>query len=147
MTVQQAIDKYGAIVDGKWSRESEFMILLDIQHLNLPWVNVAGVHPPHIYCNKDFAPMLLVALQNLIVRGLVDELETFNGCFMIRAQRGATVPSFHSWGIAIDINAVENPLGGPVKFSEDFRQAFKDAGLTCGADFHRIDGMHFSLGQ
>lgn len=148
MTVFEAIAKYGPIYEGKWSRESEFMIMLDVQHLNLPWVNVAGVHPPHIYCNKDFAPLLLAALQFVKDRGLDHELETFNGCFSIRMQRGTLItPSFHSWGIAIDINAAENPLGGPVKFSEAFRQCFKDAGLACGADFRRVDGMHFSMGQ
>lgn len=148
MTEQEALDTYGPIVDGRWANESKFMVLLDIQHLELPWVNVAGVHPPHIYCNRFFAPHLIAALTNVKDRGLESELETFDGCFMIRAVRGKPLAtSFHSWGIAIDINAKENPLGGPVTFSPQFLQCFKDAGLTCGAEFHRTDGMHFSLGN
>lgn len=147
MTEQEAIAKYGPIVDGKWIDESKWMVLLDIQDLELPWVNVAGVKPPHIYCNKDFGPLLHAALVNTIERDLEHELETYDGCFMIRAVRGEPLSaSFHSWGIAIDINAKENPLGGPVHFSEEFLQCFRDAGLTCGAEFHRTDGMHFSLG-
>ncbi len=54
--------------------------------------------------------------------------------------------SAHSWGLAIDINAMANPLGGPVTMTQDLANCFQEVGFDWGARFHRVDGMHFSYG-
>lgn len=149
MTSQEAEKKYGKIENGKWSDEAKHMIVCKIPvEYNSSWINTATGKPTtKIYINKDAAPMLLAALKNLKECNLLQELKTFDGCFVIRDVRA--VPgqsSFHSWGIAIDVNAKENGLGKEPKLSPEFVACFTKAGWTWGGNFKRKDGMHFSLG-
>ena len=69
------------------------------------------------YCNK----LLIIAFQNvyksIVSEGLSEHLKTFNGCYNVRNMRGRNKLSTHSWGIAVDHNAVENPLGSPSKMN------------------------------
>jgi hypothetical protein len=74
------------------------------------------------------------------------ELQTYNGSWVIRATRGRQLLSAHSWGIAIDVNASSNRLGQKPTLSAGFVAAFTRAGFAWGGNFHRPDGMHFSLG-
>lgn len=104
-----------------------------------------GVIPKRIYCNKDLVKPLEQAFKNLIERGFVNELKTWDGCFNIRPMRGSTIPSLHSWGIAVDVNAFENGLGKTPKLSSRFVKCFADAGFDWGGDWARKDGMHFQL--
>jgi hypothetical protein len=85
------------------------------------------------------------AFKNIIDRGLVNELKTWDGCFNIRKKRGATSASLHSWGIAIDINAAWNGFGKPPTMSKELVSCFKDVGFDWGGDWTRPDGMHFQL--
>jgi len=116
------------------------MILWDI-----PTELEIGVIPKKLYCNKDIIEPLRKAFKNLIDRGFVKELKTFDGCFNIRKQRGAKSQSLHSWGIAIDVNAAWNGLGKKPVLSSGFVKCFKDAGFDWGGDWKRLDGMHFQL--
>lgn len=104
-----------------------------------------GVIPKKIYCNKDLIGPLKQAFKNLIDRGFVDELKTWDGCFCIRMMRGINAMSLHSWGICIDVNAFENGLGVEPKLSPGFVQCFTDAGFEWGGTWKRKDGMHFQL--
>jgi hypothetical protein len=104
--------------------------------------------PKRIYCNKDMVEPLKEALCNLIDRNLDSQLKTWDGCFGIRKMRGSNKMSLHSWGIAIDVNASENPMGQTPKLSEDFVDCFTDAGFDWGGYWHNpIDGMHFQLAK
>jgi len=97
-----------------------------------------------IYCNKYLVKPLEEVFKRLDEKGLLSEIKTFDGCFNIRKVRGsATEPSVHSWAMAVDFNAKENGLGMPVKFSKAFLDVWRECGWTCGADFKRLDGMHF----
>lgn len=104
-----------------------------------------GVIPRRLYCNKDIVGPLTSAFSNLISRGLVSELKTFDGCFNIRKQRGAQSQSLHSWGVAIDVNAAWNGLGKEPVLSPGFVACFTDAGFDWGGIWKRKDGMHFQL--
>lgn len=149
MRIEDAIARYGEIKAGIWLEENNWCSFLDIpEAIGKSWYNRFGGQPiKHIYCNKDFQDPLIRALENVLSRGLIDELNTFDGCYHIRSVRGEPNRiSAHSYGIAIDINASVNPLGGPSKFSQEFVRCFKDAGLWWGGDFHRMDPMHFSMG-
>jgi hypothetical protein len=139
--------KYGPpAADNKW------MTLWDVpSHLEI------GVIPKRIYCNRDLIAPLGAAFQALIQSGHVAELLTWDGCFNIRNVRGKKSPSLHSWGIAIDMNAANNPLGltreqivsrGLKPFSEGFIDCFRRNGFDCGADWKtRPDFMHFQLAR
>ena len=114
---------------------------------DVPTALEIGVIPKRIYCNKDMVQPLAAAFNNLILRGFVNELKTWDGCFNIRKKRGLQSMSLHSWGIAIDVNAFENGLGKEPKLSPGFVKCFTDAGFEWGGNWKRKDGMHFELGK
>jgi hypothetical protein len=117
------------------------MVLWDV-----PTELEVGVIPKRLYCNKDIIPHLSQAFNNIIKRGLVDELKTFDGCFNNRMMRGtAGTRSIHSWGVAIDINASWNKLGSKPTMSKELVSCFTDAGFDWGGKWERPDGMHFQL--
>jgi hypothetical protein len=104
-----------------------------------------GVIPKKIYCNKDMIIPLTNAFENILHRGLTDQLKTWDGCFNIRSKRGAKSMSLHSWGIAIDINAAWNRFGKPPTMSPELVKCFTDAGFAWGGYWKKPDGMHFQL--
>jgi len=106
-----------------------------------------GVIPKRLYCNKDMILPLSSAFNNLIGRGYIKELKTFDGCFNIRKQRGAASQSLHSWGVAIDVNAAWNGLGKTPQLSAGFVKCFTDVGFDWGGTWQRLDGMHFQLSK
>lgn len=102
--------------------------------------------PNRIYCNKDLIKPLEAALNNVADRQLHGLLKTWDGCFNIRKKRGGSSFSLHSWGIAIDINAAENPFKATPKMDARLVKCFKDAGFDWGGDWtNATDGMHFQL--
>lgn len=134
VTSKQALKKYGD------PNLQKAMVLWDV-----PGYMEIGVIPKRIYCNKDMVEPLSKAFHNLIQRGHVNELKTWDGCFNIRKKRGLASMSLHSWGIAIDVNAFENGLNQTPKLSPGFVKCFTDAGFTWGGLWKRKDGMHFQL--
>lgn len=135
VTPSQCLKKYGDPV------KENNMVLWDV-----PVELEIGVIPKRLYCNKDIIGPLSAAFSNLIHRGFISELKTFDGCFNIRKQRGAASQSLHSWGIAIDVNAAWNGLGKIPQLTPGFVKCFTDAGFDWGGLWQRKDGMHFQLG-
>ena len=136
VTSQKALAKYG---DPNLQRA---MVLWDV-----PTELEIGVIPKRLYCNRDLVSPLSQAFKNLISRGFVSELKTWDGCFNIRKKRGLVSMSLHSWGIAIDVNAFENGLNMTPKLSPGFVKCFTDAGFDWGGTWKRKDGMHFQLSK
>jgi hypothetical protein len=136
VTSQQALKKYG---DPNLQRA---MVVWDV-----PTNLEIGFIPKKIYCNRDMVAPLGKAFENLITRGFVSELKTWDGCFNIRKKRGLASMSLHSWGIAIDVNAFENGLNQTPKLSAGFVKCFTDAGFEWGGTLQRKDGMHFQLSK
>ena len=105
-----------------------------------------GVIPKRLYVNAAMIGPLTVAFTNLIERGFIGELKTFDGCYCKRLMRGSEDKwSIHSWALAIDVNASWNALKAKPTLSAGFVQCFKDAGFDWGGNFKRLDGMHFQL--
>lgn len=106
-----------------------------------------------VYINIDFAPVYLKFLNRLIEKNLHTEVTVNDQCFNIRMVRGSEKSiSIHSWGMAVDLNPVNNPLGlsreqaiakGLKPFTAEFQETAKTCGLVCGYNFKRCDGMHF----
>jgi hypothetical protein len=129
-------------VIGDPTKERE-MVVWDVPaHLEI------GNLPNKIYCNKRMVQPLTTAFTNIINRGLVDQVRTWDGCFNIRKSKGSTSRSLHSWGLAIDINAEWNGYNKPVTMSKELVDCFKDTDMfDWGGDWHIKDGMHFQLKQ
>lgn len=106
-----------------------------------------GVIPKKIYCNVDLVKPLERALKNIIDRGLITQLKTWDGCFNIRTKRGSDTRSLHSWGVAIDINAAWNQFGKKPTLSKELVACFKEAGFDWGGEWSKPDGMHFQLAK
>lgn len=98
-----------------------------------------------IYGHEAMEAPLREAFHNIVDRGFADQLKTYDGCFNIRAMKGGSHYSVHSWGLAVDFNAAQNPFGGPVRFTKAFIRCFADASFEPGAAWHTPDGMHFQL--
>jgi len=134
--------------------EKKYMAMYDTP----PELEIGSI-PKRVYCNKDFAFTLDFFFRLLKERGIAHQIVTWDGCYNRRVIRGyekkyeqvkKTSPidamkylSVHSWGCAFDINAAWNQLGKPSTLSKDMVQAGKDAGLTWGGLFKRIDPMHW----
>lgn len=118
------------------------MVVFDVPtHLEM------GVIPKKVYCNKRMVGPLTQAFQNIVTRGLVAQLKTWDGCFNIRKKRGAGSPSLHSWGLAIDINAAWNGFGKTPTMSPELVKCFTDAGFDWGGTWSKPDGMHMQLSK
>ena len=152
VTSTQALKKYGdpnlASTQSKWFElwQVEKEIQDAFSHVKFSALGTIGF-PKKIFINKDFKPVLLKSLQNLIDRGLTKELKTWDGVFIIRTKRALTSLSLHSWAIAVDVNQAENQLNMTPKLSPEFVKCFTDAGCYWGGNFKRRDGMHFELNQ
>lgn len=134
------IKKYGNPMEKLAGFESKWMTIFNCQNEfpSLPF--------KRIYCHKNLVNELRTVFKALQDKNLLKEIETFDGCFMVRYIRGyeaQKIMSIHSWGLAVDLNAATNGLGKPVTFSSEFLQVWRDLGWNCGADFKRLDGMHF----
>lgn len=137
VTSAQCLAKYGPPSDS-----NKNMVVWDVP-VNLE----IGMIPKKIYCNKDMVVPLSHAFNNLIQRGMVDELKTWDGCFNIRKKRGGSTMSLHSWGVAVDLNAFANCFGCKPKLTAKFVKCFTDAGFDWGGTWGKPDGMHFQLAK
>jgi hypothetical protein len=147
-----AEERYGHIdlENRSWAGANTWLTSLDVSGLGLKWTIMdTGKPVRHILCNADMHIPLLNALQAVKAQGMGDLLKTFDGCFNIRAVRGSSLFSTHAYGLGIDINAEENPLGshrGGFYDHPAFVKCFTDQGFDWGGGFHgRKDPMHFSF--
>ena len=141
VTSKQCWDKWGDPTTRE--DEGQYMVMWDV-----PTNLEIGVIPKRIYCNKAMVGPLSQAFKNLIDRGFVKELKTWDGCFNIRNKRGLNSQSLHSWGIAVDVNAAWNGLNKVPTLSAGFVKCFTDSGFDWGGTWkNRPDGMHFQLNK
>lgn len=136
ITSKDCLKKYGA------PELEANMVLWDV-----PSLYEIGVIPKKIYCNRDTIAPLTIAFVNLIATGRVNELKTWDGCFNIRQKRGGSSPSLHSWGVAVDVNSLDNKMGEPSTLSPEFVKCWTDAGFDWGGGWLHKDSMHFQLSK
>lgn len=146
---------FGPIImnrDPQWEEERAHMVYVPVPtqlQMYLLWRNPGSVnsHPvQRIYANKLMGPHLARALNSIVERKLCSHVKGYGGCFQIRTIRERDAISTHSWGMAIDINPDENPLG-VLSTEESMNPAlvkcFTDAGFVWGGTFQRPDPQHF----
>lgn len=142
---------------GKKKFQNTYLTICDV-----PEELEIGFIPKRIYCLKDLINPLEQAFRNLIDRGYVDELISWDGCWNYRPIRGYEAKyeklmaqgreeeaikylSIHSWAGALDLNAATNQLGKKPTLSKGFVKCFTDPGFEWGGNWSRPDGMHFQL--
>lgn len=102
-----------------------------------------------IACNRAVVPDLLAAMEEVTRRGLGSLVHTADfrrqgGCWNPRVVRfGAGQLSAHTWGIAVDINVGDNPLGAAPKQDPRLVDIMERHGFFWGGRWLRPDGAHF----
>lgn len=146
---QRCLAAYGD--PSKPAFEAKWLIRHELPAAVKPYFPKYGnIRPTAIYMNKFAAASLDVVLLELLSTGLIKELKTYDGCHNVRLKRGINEYSIHSWGLALDFNALLNALGvkwgsQPGMFSKAFLDVWRKHGWVCGADFSRSDAMHFQM--
>jgi hypothetical protein len=140
LSSKQCWDKWGDPTTPKG--EGVYMTMWDV-----PAELEIGIIPKKIYCNRAMIAPLTQAFKNLIDRGFVNELKTWDGCFNVRKKKGSKAASLHSWGVAVDVNAAWNGWQKKPTLSAGFVKCFTDAGFDWGGYWSPAnwDGMHFQL--
>lgn len=106
-----------------------------------------------VTCNKLMFPQLIGALTSLQQQGLAGLLNAAEyqqhpgNCWQPRFVNSDPTQgiSYHAWGIAIDLNRNENPLGGPSRQDPRLVATFEQWGFRWGGLFYPPDPMHFEL--
>ena len=113
------------------------------EHITTEVVPILGA----VTCNKVLFRQLKAALQEIIDRGLDDKIhpDQFAGCYYPRFIAGTSTLSNHAFGLALDINAVENQRGTVGLIDRDVVSIFQEWGFTWGGDWGYTDPMHFEL--
>jgi hypothetical protein len=120
-------------VDPRWRRQN-------IVTADVPLIGRAT-------CHRFLVPQLREALRAVRLAGAADEIDPaqFAGCYNPRfiARDPAGRISHHSWGIAVDLNALENPTGASPRLDREVVDILERYGLTWGGRWLVPDGMHF----
>jgi hypothetical protein len=84
--------------------------------------------------HRKVVSMLEMALKELAIRPwLWDTINDFGGCYAFRQVRGAKSLSRHSWGIAVDLDVLDNPFLGKIpRVNKDVRFIMKEHGFAWG---------------
>lgn len=99
-------------------------------------------------CHRLLVPHFTAVLQEIKDANLTDFANDYGGIFATRPIRGfPSHPSCHSWGIAIDLEPLDNPLGAKLgKMDPRITAIFKKHGWFWGGDFKsRKDWMHYQF--
>ena len=96
-------------------------------------------------CHKLIAPLIVAVFADIVAKGLQKSVKTYGGCYNWRMKRGASKPSTHSWGIAIDLNARTNGMGTAGDMDPKLVALFEAYGFFCGGRWSGAskDPMHF----
>lgn len=101
-----------------------------------------------VTCNRAFIAPLRRALGRLERRGLERLVDPgdYAGCYAPRRIPASGSLSLHAWGLAIDLNASDNPQGSEPRQDRRLVRAFEREGFTWGGRWPTApDGMHFEL--
>lgn len=102
-----------------------------------------------VTCHRRIIPLLRGALAELARRGLGDLVvpEMYGGCYSPRFLNfnPPSGLSHHAWGIAVDLNAPDNPYGAEPTMDPRVVEVMGRWGFTWGGRWLVPDGMHFEF--
>jgi hypothetical protein len=138
--LQGIIEIFGSLDDPHFEQKN--IILFD-----LPYPLFYGTTKIlHARAHHHAAPVFVAVFQELLASGLASTVQHYSGIYAKRNIRGASHPSTHSWGIAIDLEAELYQLGSTKRFPAPVVEVFTKHGFVYGGDFQgRKDPMHFQL--
>ncbi|MFN2593942.1 MAG: M15 family metallopeptidase, partial [Actinomycetota bacterium] len=103
-----------------------------------------------VTCNRLMIPQLVSALAAIERQGLSATIDPgdYGGCYVPRfVDRDPSLPlSMHAFGLAIDLNVSQNPLGTAGHMDPRVVAIFEKWGFRWGGNFtSRPDPMHFEV--
>lgn len=124
----------GLIVDPTW-------LHANIRRTELPAIDGT------VTCHRAILPQLEGALRELVDRGLAERLRSYHGCFVPRHIGGdpRNLLSYHSWGIALDVNLAGNVRGQAPRQPPALVRTLERWGFTWGGSWLVPDGSHFEF--
>lgn len=116
-------------LDPRWQAQYLERIMLPFP-IALSWDKSRQVN--QITCQKRLAGIFSQVFSNIRDAGLQQKITSFGGC---------------SWGIAIDLNPLENAQGTAGNMDSQIIELFREAGFQWGGDWHgkSRDPMHFQF--
>lgn len=100
-----------------------------------------------VTCHKAMMPQLKAALAEVVQRGLSEHVYQHVGCYYPRFIANSTRLSNHAFGMAIDINSLENQRGTAGQMHPLVVEIFKNWGFGWGGDWAWTDPMHFEMNR
>lgn len=140
---QRAIGNFRYVTneDGTVSQDRRWVA----QHITTRTVPLLG----EVVCHRVMLPQLEAALTEIRETGLSDSIKPgqYGGCYVPRfIERDGSKPlSMHAWGLAIDFNVADNPLGAKPTMDPQVVAIFEKWGFRWGGRWSRPDGHHFEL--
>lgn len=98
-----------------------------------------------VSCHYAMLPQLRAALNDVVAQGLSAKVYQTAGCFNARFIAGSTRLSNHAFGMAIDINSLENGRGIRGQMDPSVVKIFEKWGFAWGGTWKYTDPMHFEL--
>lgn len=110
--------------------------------LRLSWKPEEAVR--FVSCHKLVEAVFQSVFDQIYARKYWELLEDYGGIYNFRPIKGSAKLSTHSWGIAVDLNTVANPLGAKPVMDPHIIAVFADHGFHWGGNWRRRrDGAHF----
>lgn len=98
-------------------------------------------------CHRTMMPQLKAALAEVVQRGLGKHVYQTAGCYYPRFIANTTRLSNHAFGMAIDINSLQNQRGTVGQMHPEVVKIFEKWGFAWGGHWSWTDPMHFELAR
>jgi hypothetical protein len=100
-----------------------------------------------VTCNRGIVAQLRAAMSEVRSHGLAGTVKSFHGCFVPRfiGWSSANMISYHSWGIAFDINLTGNLRGAAPHQDPRLVRILARWGFLWGGTWLVPDGSHFEF--
>ncbi len=113
------------------------------EHLQTTTIPLLG----RVTCNRGIVPQLRAAMTQVRRRGLAGTVSSYHGCFVPRyiGWNDANLLSYHSWGIAFDLNLATNIRGEAPHQDPRLVAILSRYGFQWGGTWMVPDGNHFEF--
>jgi hypothetical protein len=100
-----------------------------------------------VTCNRQIVPQLAAAMRQVQRRAPTDAVRSYQGCFVPRyiGWSSANMLSYHSWGIAFDMNVGDNVRGETPHQDPRMVRILARYGFEWGGTWIVPDGNHFEF--
>jgi hypothetical protein len=101
-----------------------------------------------VTCHRRMIPALRRAMAEVVRRRLTRLVDPgdYAGCYAPRRIPGSGTLSLHAWGLAVDLNASDNPQGSRPRQDRRLVNIMDRHGFSWGGDWPTVpDGMHFEF--